>query len=52
MPEGPSSASHTSRCFRFLVIIAALEIPTNLSEVFRKAARLDFRRVWFCRDSV
>lgn len=42
--EGPSPASHISSFFRFLLIVRnTLKIPTDFSQVFQKAARLDFR---------
>lgn len=50
VPERPSPTSHTSSFSRFLLMDKdALETLKNFSEMFRKAARLDFRRVSFCR---
>lgn len=49
--EGPSPASHISSFFRFLLILGnKLKIPTDFFQVFQKAARLDFRWAFLCRD--
>lgn len=51
MPEGPSPASHTSRYFRFLLMVKdTLKILTNFSKAFQKGAKLDFRWAFLCWD--
>lgn len=53
VPEGPSPDSHTSSFFRFLLMAKdALEILPSFSKVFRRAARLDFRWIFPCKDKV